>query len=173
MPSGKTHDRLTYMAALPAGLACHGVFGTWEAAVALAGGVLFGGLMFGPDLDVKSVQYHRWGPLRWIWWPYQRMFSHRSTWTHGLVWGLLLRLLYLGALTIALGAIAFALIHTYVTPLAWRIDPRAALVSLDHPASRHVYFVLAGAWLGGALHTGADLAVSAWKRGFRRRSRRR
>lgn len=171
MPSGKTHDRITYLAALPVGLACYGAVGAWEPAVSLVAGVLFGGLMFGPDLDVKSVQYHRWGLLRWIWWPYQRMFRHRSTWTHGLIWGLLVRTLYLGAATIALGALAFALIHTYLTPLAWRLEPRVALATLEHPASRHVWFALAGAWLGGALHTGADLCVSAF--GRRSRSRRR
>lgn len=173
MPSGKTHDRITYAAAAPAGMACYATLGAWEPALCLAGGVLFGGLMFGPDLDVKSVQYYRWGPLRWIWWPYQRMFSHRSTWTHGLVWGLLVRLIYLSLVTAALGAIAFALIHTYLTPLAWRLEPQAVLGSLAPPAARQVGFVLLGTWLGGALHTAADLAVSGLKRGFRPKRRRR
>ncbi len=28
--------------------------------------------MFGPDLDIYSVQFQRWGFLRWIWLPYQK-----------------------------------------------------------------------------------------------------
>ncbi len=52
MPSGRTHDRIT-MYALPfvAG------FTLWQtrssnATLLVAGGFLFGGLMFGPDLDI-------------------------------------------------------------------------------------------------------------------------
>jgi len=173
MPSGKTHDRLTYLASVPAACAVHAAVGAWEPALWAAGGVLFGGLMFGPDLDVKSVQYYRWGPLRWIWWPYQRMFRHRSVWTHGLAWGLIVRLIYLTAVTAMLGAIAFALVHTYVTPLTWRFHPQAVVDLIEKPTGREVYWTLLGTWAGGALHTVADVTVSAFKRGARpRRSRR-
>lgn len=173
MPSGKTHDRITFLAALPAGLGCHAYLGAWEPAVAVAGGVLFGGLMFGPDLDVKSVQYYRWGPLRWIWWPYQRMFRHRSPWTHGLAWGLVVRLLYLTLVTGAMAAIAFALVHTYVMPLSFSVDAHALFVAPDQLTARLLMAGLVGTWLGGALHTWADVVVSALKRrlGGRRRGR--
>jgi uncharacterized metal-binding protein len=70
----------------------------------VAAGFLFGGLMFGPDLDIRSCQYRRWGWLRWIWLPYQQYFRHRSLLTHGPIIGTLLRLLYLSAW---IGGLAF------------------------------------------------------------------
>lgn len=171
MPSGKTHDRITFIAALPAGLASHAYLGAWEPALAVAAGVLFGGLMFGPDLDVKSVQYYRWGPLRWIWWPYQRMFRHRSPWTHGLFGGLLVRLLYLVLVTTGLGAIGFALIHTYVTPLSLHVETWTLLATLQQPFGRYLVWGGLGIWLGGALHTMADVSASVAKRWIRPRRR--
>jgi uncharacterized metal-binding protein len=69
--------------------------------------------MFGPDLDVYSRQYRRWGMLRWIWIPYQRGMRHRSFWSHGPVVGTAVRILYLsawlglaGILVIVIAAIA-------------------------------------------------------------------
>lgn len=173
MPSGKTHDRITWLATVPAALGCHAYLGAWEPALAVAGGVLFGGLMFGPDLDVKSVQYYRWGPLRWIWWPYQRMFRHRSAWTHGLAWGLIVRLVYLGLVSGALAAIGFALVHTYVAPLTWTLEAQSLLVPPDQPSARLVVAGLVGTWFGGALHTWADVSVSALQRWLQPRRRRR
>lgn len=61
----------------------------------LTGGFLFSGLMFGPDLDLVSRPYKRWGLLRWIWLPYQKALRHRSFLSHGLIVGTTLRLLYL------------------------------------------------------------------------------
>lgn len=173
MPSGKVHDRITYLSAVPACVAAHAAVGSWEPALILAGGLLFGGLMFGPDLDVKSVQYYRWGPLRWIWWPYQRMFRHRSPWTHGLVWGLGVRIAYLAIVSGLLAAVAFALIHTYVRPIPWRLEATTIRGWLLTPSSRQVLWALMGLWAGGALHTIADVTVSAVKRWFRPARKRR
>lgn len=61
----------------------------------VASGFLLGGLMFGPDLDLRSRQYQRWGWLRWLWLPYQKRLRHRSFLSHGPVIGTLLRVLYL------------------------------------------------------------------------------
>jgi uncharacterized metal-binding protein len=60
----------------------------------VASGFMLGGLMFGPDLDIYSVQYQRWGWLRWIWLPYQKSLRHRSFLSHGPVIGTTLRVLY-------------------------------------------------------------------------------
>jgi uncharacterized metal-binding protein len=61
----------------------------------LCGFFLFSGLMFGPDLDIYSRQYQRWGWLRWIWLPYRKSMSHRSILSHGILIGTLLRVAYL------------------------------------------------------------------------------
>jgi len=51
--------------------------------------------VFGPDLDAKSFQYKRWGIIKWIWLPYRMFFSHRSRFSHGLLWGPVTRSIYL------------------------------------------------------------------------------
>ncbi|XZF66307.1 MAG: metal-binding protein [Gloeotrichia echinulata DVL01] len=95
MPSGQTHDRIT-MYALP--LVTGVTF--WQTrsgnlTLLVAGGFIFGGLMFGPDLDIYSVQFQRWGFLRWIWLPYQKSLRHRSFLSHGPIIGTTLRVVYL------------------------------------------------------------------------------
>src|ERR1043166_5192149 len=84
MPSGKTHDLVT-VALSPAPLAAAGA------------AELFGGLMFGPDLDIQSRQYTRWGVFRFLWLPYKTVFRHRSRWSHGIIFGTLIRVVYFAA----------------------------------------------------------------------------
>ena len=95
MPSGRTHDRITwYLTPVMAGfsyLITHQEHLTVLATVAF----LFSGLMFGPDLDIHSVQYKRWGWLRWLWLPYRRLLRHRSLFSHGPIIGTFLRICYL------------------------------------------------------------------------------
>ena len=64
MPSGITHDRITLWT-LPwiAGIG-YGITHNGELTLILAGGFLFSGLMFGPDLDIHSIQYKRWGVFK-------------------------------------------------------------------------------------------------------------
>jgi uncharacterized metal-binding protein len=96
MPSGRTHDQITFIC-LP-WVGALSLIATFDVGVTLClcGGFLFSGLMFGPDLDIYSKQYQRWGLLRFIWLPYRKVLSHRSWLSHGPVVGTLLRLLYLG-----------------------------------------------------------------------------
>ncbi|WP_243110634.1 metal-binding protein [Clostridium chauvoei] len=54
---------------------------------------LFGGFMFSGDLDIKSMEYYRWGKLKFIWNPYQSMFKHRSIFTHGFLLGPIIRVI--------------------------------------------------------------------------------
>lgn len=53
------------------------------------------GLWLSPDLDTKSDPYNRWGIIKFIWWPYQRIFSHRSPWTHLPIISTIIRVIYL------------------------------------------------------------------------------
>src|ERR1051325_8402859 len=97
MPSGKTHDAITLMLAAPTFVAAWGLTGSVSLAVVATVAMLFGGLMFGPDLDIQSRQYTRWGPLRLLWWPYKVAFRHRSRWSHGIIFGTLIRVVYFAA----------------------------------------------------------------------------
>ena len=55
---------------------------------------MFGGYMFSGDLDIKSREFRRWGYLKFIWIPYQKLFEHRSVFTHGFILGTIIRILY-------------------------------------------------------------------------------
>ena len=66
---------------------------------------LLGGLYLSPDLDLKSNPWKRWGVLRFIWLPYQRI-PHRHWLSHAPIVGSIGRLLYLG-LWLSPVAIAF------------------------------------------------------------------
>lgn len=110
MPSGRTHDRITLWS-LPV-VAVGAAIATRQGDLALwtAGGFLAGGLMLGPDLDIYSRQFKRWGWLRWIWIPYQKSLRHRSLWSHGPVVGTVIRLGYLAAIVTAVGLVGVALV---------------------------------------------------------------
>src|SRR5918998_4671194 len=104
MPSGRTHDLITFVLTPPTFLLVWGVTGSLKLAAIVSGATVFGGLMFGPDLDIHSRQYTRWGVFRFVWLPYKGVFRHRSRLTHGIVLGTLIRVLYftgaLAALTL-------------------------------------------------------------------------
>src|SRR5437764_6049176 len=112
MPSAKTHDAITFMLAAPAAAAAYAATRHLSAAVIVGLSFLFGGLMFGPDLDTVSRQYSRWGPFRWLWFPYRSFFKHRSRFSHGLLLGALLRVFYFaGVVTL----VVFATAYVYAT----------------------------------------------------------
>jgi len=109
MGSYKTHDQITiYSAALLAPLsfwaAKHYSPMLWgypltttplATTCLVVGAYLFSGLWLSNDLDIDSRIYRRWGPLRWLWYPYQRLVSHRSWLSHGFAIGPLGRMVYL------------------------------------------------------------------------------
>src|SRR5919202_2752533 len=94
MPSGKTHDLVTLALAAPTFAAAWGLTGSLTLSAAATVATVFGGLMFGPDLDIQSRQYTRWGVFRFLWLPYKVAFRHRSRWSHGILFGTLIRVLY-------------------------------------------------------------------------------
>ncbi|MEM1427614.1 MAG: metal-binding protein, partial [Cyanobacteria bacterium P01_H01_bin.130] len=95
MPSGKTHDRITSWGVPVVAAATLGVTQDSATTLAVTSGFAIGGFLLSPDLDIHSVPYKRWGPFRWIWLPYRNMFRHRSPWTHGILVGTTIRVLYL------------------------------------------------------------------------------
>lgn len=172
MPSGKTHDALTWLAAVTAAVAAWLVTGSFLLAGVVTGATLFGGLMFGPDLDIHSRQYTRWGPLRIIWWPYKVVFRHRSRLTHGIILGTLIRVLYFAGVLALISAAALCL---YLTHSVGRPpDPSEFLASLrgfETGLHRHGAFkqlslaAFAGLWWGAATHTLADVIWSMLRKG--------
>ncbi|MCC5644229.1 metal-binding protein [Nostoc sp. CHAB 5824] len=164
MPSGRTHDRIT-MYALPfvAGVTF------WQtrssnATLLVAGGFLFGGLMFGPDLDIYSVQFQRWGFLRWIWLPYQKSLRHRSFLSHGPIIGTILRILYLGCLLAILAIFVLAIAERlWNLSFTWQDLGQTVGRSLLQYDTEYIALFL-GLELGAMSHSLSDWGGSAYKR---------
>ncbi len=175
MPSGRTHDSITlWSLPLVAGLTFER---TRDSSVTLmvATGFLVGGLMFGPDLDIYSRQYQRWGVLRWIWLPYRRGMRHRSFLSHGPIVGTMIRLLYLLVWLAAL-ALGWVLISTIAAQLLGIVDQWDVLAqamvadstafmgrSLQQHRAMWIALVI-GLELGALSHSLCDGAEFAYKR---------
>lgn len=171
MPSGKTHDIITLLLAVPTFLAAHTYTHDLEISLIVTAATLFGGLMFGPDLDINSRQYQRWGPLRLCWWPYRYMFSHRSRFTHGIIFGTALRLVYffvVAALAVAAVLCVYELAQggTAGGELLYGAGQRlwAALALIDNA---RLGAMATGLWWGAASHTITDLVITTIRQIFK------
>jgi uncharacterized metal-binding protein len=171
MPSGKTHDAITFLLVAPTFAAAWILTGNFALAAVLTVAMLVGGLMFGPDLDTHSKQYTRWGIFSFLWYPYKVFFNHRSRWSHGLLFGTLFRVIYfMGALTL----VAFLIVFSFA---AWQGAGAPNLFEITKVWSEigeyvhqtvgenALIAVFAGLWLGAASHTLTDMAGSFIKHG--------
>lgn len=171
MPSGKTHDAITLLLAAPVFAGAYSVTRSGAISLAVAAAFLFGGLMFGPDLDTVSKQASRWGIFTPLWYPYRAFFKHRSRWSHGLVFGTFFRVIYfIGIATILLFGVAYGassllgrdLPDAFIFVREWRSVGefvRSEFGSETLPA------VFVGMWAGAASHTITDIAGTFIKTG--------
>jgi uncharacterized metal-binding protein len=173
MPSGKTHDLVTLALAAPTFAAAWGLTGSLTLSAAATAATVFGGLMFGPDLDIQSRQYTRWGVFRFLWLPYKAAFRHRSRWSHGIVFGTLIRVVYF-ALVLTLLFWAFVYARAFFTSggevPGWREVAHVWRAIEETAAARgvgpHVLLaVLAGLWWGAASHTLTDVGWTVLRKG--------
>ncbi|MFP5262573.1 MAG: metal-binding protein [Blastocatellia bacterium] len=168
MPSGRTHDFITLLLAAPTAAAAYYVTGDRAIALITTAAMVFGGLMFGPDLDIQSRQYARWGPLRFLWWPYKVVLPHRSRWSHSIVLGTCIRVVYfLGALTLLLAASLYvrdALIYRTPVGVGEFTGAFARVWEVLSPIRRN-YLIAAflGLWVGATSHTVSDVLGSFFK----------
>lgn len=164
MPGARTHDMIT----LVSGAALAPLWwamtpgGSLATTVAITSAHLLSGLLFSCDLDIDSIEYRRWGPLRVIWWPYKEMVPHRSWLSHGLIVGPLLRLAYFGVIVYALLWLALHLTDNAALWLRWR-DGFWRYLALR---PRETYAFLAGFVLGGAAHSIPDWLSTGTKRAW-------
>ncbi|PAX52685.1 metal-binding protein [Brunnivagina elsteri] len=164
MPSGRTHDRITIWA-LPI------VVGVtfWQTrngnlTLLVATGFMLGGLMFGPDLDIYSRQFQRWGWLRWIWLPYQKRLRHRSFFSHGPLIGTTLRVIYF-TLFLSIIAVIGLLIAEKVGNVAlnWQGLGNGILGAIAQYKTEFIALFL-GLEAGAMSHSFSDWTGSAYKR---------
>lgn len=169
MPNAPTHDKISGIVALASTGAA--IYYGVPAPVALLHGasVLFSGLVFSPDLDTKSIPLERWGPLKWLWTPYERALPHRHWLSHGPFIGTIFRLLYLFlmiALVLTVGLCAWQVVTQQP------IDLSAGVMLIDEwggiiweSASREqAEAVISGLFLGELAHIIPDHIVTYWRR---------
>jgi uncharacterized metal-binding protein len=160
MPSGKTHDRIAIILLAPIYLILRYFVGLdFVQSLILSISILFSQLMFGPDLDLLSVQYKRWGPLKFIWLPYRMLFTHRSRFTHGIILGPITRIIYL--------SIILVLIESLLNYF-WNVN----FLDINTFSLKNIYMLLAdkyflalvlGLFTGAAIHTLTDKVAGFFK----------
>jgi len=165
MPSGQTHDRITlWTVPLVSGIA-YFLTQSGKFSLILAGGFLFSGLMFGPDLDIYSVQYKRWGWFRWIWIPYRSAIRHRSNLSHGLIIGTILRLLYISLIILILSGIVAAIAYFFgYVNLQSVMDSQKQLPIWNAKYTQGLFALIIGLELGAMSHSISDWIGSAYKK---------
>jgi uncharacterized metal-binding protein len=164
VPSGRTHDRVTLWS-LPL-IAGGTLFLTARADLAfwVSGGFLFSGLIFGPDLDLYSFHYKRWGKLRWLWRPYQKAIKHRSIWSHGPIVGTIGRILYLSCWLGLIGLLYLA-INQLAGGKTYTGKDLVEILQHSIVSNSPVYIALfCGLELGAMSHYASDWLVSTYKR---------
>lgn len=171
MPSGKTHDAITFILAAPTFAMAYAATRNVATSVVVTAAFLFGGLMFGPDLDTFSKQYSRWSILRFLWFPYRSFFKHRSRWSHGLVFGTFFRVVYfMGVVSLAAFLVIFAATG-YFGGTVPDLDAFARTWQMigDYTranfGSNALIALFVGMWIGAASHTFTDMAGSYVKTG--------
>ncbi len=121
--------------------------------------------MFGPDLDIYSVQFQRWGKLRWLWLPYQKLLRHRSVFSHGLIIGTVVRVLYLGGCVLLVMMPVMALAQFAVGfDWHWQKSTLYALAVLKNKYPSEAIALFLGLELGAMSHSLSDWLASSYKR---------
>ncbi len=171
MPSGRVHDQITYWC-LPFIAGLTALFTRSPVLTAIVSlSFLVGGLMLGPDLDIHSVQYTRWGPLRWIWLPYQIAIKHRSKLSHGPIIGTALRVVYLSVWLALFTLVGIELLNfLWDAQLSWDLLRHPFRTLLKRYAMQWVA-VLIGLELGSISHSISDTVGSYRVRRKRRRKK--
>ncbi|BCU11592.1 MULTISPECIES: metal-binding protein [Microcystis] len=164
MPSGRTHDRITLILLPPIAGASFLVSGSGKLTLLLLASYLFSGFLFGPDLDIHSVQYKRWGYLRWLWLPYRSMIRHRGWLSHGLLIGTIFRLFYFGSFLLLAAIVIIPILQSFWgIDWDWRLWPQQA-IALWQQYPRVAIAIFLGLELGAMSHSCSDWIGSAYKR---------
>jgi uncharacterized metal-binding protein len=166
MPSARAHDFITVVLAAPTFAAAYWLTHSIDLSIIVTGTMLFAGFMFGPDLDIESRQYARWGPFGFLWWPYKATFTHRSRLSHGILLGTAVRVLYFSVVVgLSVGACLFVyrLLHPQASDKA---DAALLLqqvwVTLGSVERRTLIAGILGLWWGASSHTLTDWLYGLW-----------
>ncbi|NWJ96882.1 MAG: metal-binding protein [Chloroflexi bacterium] len=162
MPMGRTHRLINTYLCVPlvvgATVAAH-----WSPLQALSCGVgyCFATFFMNPDLDLDSVGYQSWGPLRIIWWPYQKILAHRSYFSHFPVISTVLRIVYLMWFPVLM----IALLGSSVQMVA-----RETIFDWWPIIGAYLLMFILGMIVSDTLHAILDVVSTDFKRHFSRHS---
>ncbi|MCG3159383.1 MAG: hypothetical protein JMDDDDMK_00369 [Acidobacteria bacterium] len=170
MPNARGHDAITYAIIPFTYLAAEMYWGDHTTSAIATVAMLFSGLMFGPDLDLDSKPYRRWGPLKFLWKPYQVALPHRSKLSHGPILGTIIRIAYFLIVFSLFAATVLYARHRYLdggqTTWQGEFDVVKADLFTFWEGTDKQYFEAAfgGLCVGALAHTTADIIWSAIKR---------
>lgn len=87
MPNGKNHTKINITLLFAILLSLHTTFMKtyippeyleFDTITIFSFAFIFGTYYLSPDLDIQSEPFKRWGILKFIWQPYQKIFKHRG-----------------------------------------------------------------------------------------------
>lgn len=170
MPSGRTHDRITFFCLIPLGILAVLFSRDAQLTLILLGGFLFSGLMFGPDLDIHSVQFNRWGWFKFVWLPYRKILRHRGIVSHGPIIGTVFRIIYLSIILLIVSLIAVGIAQLiWGFSWNWQTFARYLAQSITQKYYREAIACVIGLELGAMSHSLSDWLGSAYKRSQKKR----
>ena len=138
MPDGKTHDKISIYTTPIVGILTYVITKDIKITAFLMFTYVFASFMFNGDLDTHSKPFNRWWVFKMIWIPYQIMFTHRSIFTHGIIIGTVVRILYLGIIPFI---------------VLWAKGSLDLFLTIDVST---MLIILIGLELGSAVHTISD-----------------
>ncbi len=110
--------------------------------IVLGAGFFIGTEFITPDLDIESTVIKRWGVLGVIWLPYQFFFKHGRS-SHNIVYGAIVRLLYIGIIILG---VYYLLFRTFPSNMS--------IIQFDL-----VLLSIAGLIIANALHVILDMMI--------------
>ena len=158
MATGRTHD-LINLSVLPVAV----YYLQPDSPLGFIGGYFIGTFFLSPDNDIfHSKPNKRWKTLRFIWYPYTKLFSHRGI-SHIPVLGMLTKLLYLTVIFFIIFAIILIPVYVYKPSLFSQVDinPQIMKGYLLHPFTVSFFF---GLILSEIVHIITDIIYSAMKK---------
>ena len=174
MPSGKTHDNVAWYFFLPFAYFAWYFSQNILAVIIYSIAYFFSNFMFSGDLDLVSIQSKRWGIFRWIWIPYRKMIPHRSKWSHGIIHGTVVRIIYLGIFLFAFYGIIYLITKNFIPSFNKDLinNTDKSLIFLKNQQPIYFASIFFGLLTGSILHTSADVTVSFVKKNLKKSKKR-
>jgi uncharacterized metal-binding protein len=164
MPSGKNHDKITWLCLPVVSVTFLVSTRSLDLTLLASIGFIFSGLMFGPDLDIYSIQYQRWRFFKFIWLPYQKTFKHRSFFSHGFLIGTIIRIFYLSFILFILAFLFVAIAQLILNfSFHWQKSIINIYTIIKNEYWQQLLSLFIGLELGAMSHYMADNINSWWK----------